>query len=205
MTTTSGGSGGVAAPPDQELPPAVDDEVLEQERRRWTPARIAVWAAIALLGGLGWVMIAVIRGETVNAVWFVFAVGLHATSSRSASTASWIERKITPPRRHAVPPRPSTRRTVRTTCRPIDGSCSGTTSPPSPAPVRWSVRCWPRRWGYLPGTIWIIVGVSWPGAVQDYLVLFFSMRRGGRSLGQMARDELGRIGGTAADRDVRSS
>ncbi len=52
--------------------------------------------------------------------------------------------------------------------------------------------------GYLPGTIWIIIGVVLAGAVQDYLVLFFSMRRGGRSLGQMAREELGVIGGTAA-------
>ena len=52
--------------------------------------------------------------------------------------------------------------------------------------------------GYLPGTLWIIVGVVLAGAVQDYLVLFFSMRRGGRSLGQMAREELGLIGGTAA-------
>ena len=52
--------------------------------------------------------------------------------------------------------------------------------------------------GYLPGTIWIIVGVILAGAVQDYLVLFFSMRRGGRSLGQMAREELGVVGGYAA-------
>lgn len=52
--------------------------------------------------------------------------------------------------------------------------------------------------GYLPGTIWIIIGVVFAGAVQDYLVMFFSMRRGGRSLGQMAREELGVIGGTAA-------
>jgi carbon starvation protein len=52
--------------------------------------------------------------------------------------------------------------------------------------------------GYLPGTIWIIVGVVLAGAVQDYLVMFFSMRRGGRSLGQMAREELGVVGGTAA-------
>jgi carbon starvation protein len=52
--------------------------------------------------------------------------------------------------------------------------------------------------GYLPGTLWIIVGVILAGAVQDYLVMFFSMRRGGRSLGQMAREELGVIGGTAA-------
>jgi len=52
--------------------------------------------------------------------------------------------------------------------------------------------------GYLPGTIWIIVGVVFAGAVQDYVVLFFSMRRGGRTIGQMARQELGRFGGMAA-------
>ena len=52
--------------------------------------------------------------------------------------------------------------------------------------------------GFLPGTIWIIFGAVLAGAVQDYLVLWLSTRRGGRSLGQMARDELGRVGGAAA-------
>jgi carbon starvation protein len=52
--------------------------------------------------------------------------------------------------------------------------------------------------GYLPGTIWIIVGVVFAGAVQDFLVLWISSRRRGRSLGQMAREELGPIGGVAA-------
>ena len=52
--------------------------------------------------------------------------------------------------------------------------------------------------GYLPGTLWIIFGVILAGAVQDYMVLHFSMRRNGRSLGQMARDELGPVGGWAA-------
>ena len=52
--------------------------------------------------------------------------------------------------------------------------------------------------GYLPGTIWIIVGVIFAGAVQDYMVMHLSIRRNGRSLGQMARDELGPIGGWAA-------
>ena len=52
--------------------------------------------------------------------------------------------------------------------------------------------------GYLPGTIWIIVGVIFAGAVQDMVVLFFSMRRDGKSLGQMARDEIGPVGGIAA-------
>jgi carbon starvation protein len=52
--------------------------------------------------------------------------------------------------------------------------------------------------GYLPGTLWIILGVIFAGAVQDYMVLHLSIRRRGRSLGQMAREELGPIGGWAA-------
>src|ERR671917_170731 len=52
--------------------------------------------------------------------------------------------------------------------------------------------------GFLPGTIWIIVGVILAGAVQDMTTLFFSMRRDGKSLGQMAREEIGPVGGAAA-------
>jgi carbon starvation protein len=52
--------------------------------------------------------------------------------------------------------------------------------------------------GYLPGTMWIVFGVIFAGAVQDMVVLFFSMRRDGKSLGQMARDEIGPLGGAAA-------
>jgi rhodanese-related sulfurtransferase len=52
--------------------------------------------------------------------------------------------------------------------------------------------------GYLPGTLWIVFGVILAGAVQDMVVLFFSMRRDGKSLGQMARDEIGPLGGAAA-------
>src|SRR3954447_21329524 len=54
------------------------------------------------------------------------------------------------------------------------------------------------QFGYLPGLIWIVVGVCLGGAVQDFLVLVASMRRGGRSLAQIAFEEIGRIGGTAA-------
>src|ERR671917_464449 len=52
--------------------------------------------------------------------------------------------------------------------------------------------------GFLPGTIWIIVGVILAGAVQDMTTLFFSMRRDGKTLGQMAREEIGPVGGVAA-------
>ena len=54
------------------------------------------------------------------------------------------------------------------------------------------------QFGYLPGTLWIIVGAVLGGCVQDMMILFMSTRRDGRSLGQMAREELGPIGGTAA-------
>ncbi|AUM71897.1 MULTISPECIES: carbon starvation CstA family protein [Pseudomonas] len=52
--------------------------------------------------------------------------------------------------------------------------------------------------GYLPGTLWLIAGVVLAGAVQDFMVLFLSTRRNGRSLGDMVREEMGRIPGTIA-------
>src|SRR4029079_9904396 len=54
------------------------------------------------------------------------------------------------------------------------------------------------QFGYLPGTLWILVGAVLGGFVQDMTVLLLSMRRDGRSLGKMARDELGPVGGSAA-------
>src|SRR6202042_732637 len=54
------------------------------------------------------------------------------------------------------------------------------------------------QFGYLPGTLWILVGAVFGGCVQDMVVLLLSTRRDGRSLGQMARDELGPFGGFAA-------
>src|SRR6476661_9889228 len=60
--------------PDPSLPPtSVDESVRDAADRTWTPAKITLWAAIALLGGVAWFMLAIVRGETVNAIWFVFA------------------------------------------------------------------------------------------------------------------------------------
>ena len=193
MVQTSG-EGGVAT--SDRPPAAVDDEVLAAERRRWTPLRIAVWAAIALLGGLAWVMLALVRGETVNAIWFVFAaVCTYLIAYRFYST--YIEKHLTrPDDRRATPAEylendqdymPMDRRVLYGHHFAAIAGAGPLVGPVLAAQM-----------GYLPGTLWIIVGVVLAGAVQDYLVLFFSMRRGGRSLGQMARDELGRVGGTAA-------
>jgi carbon starvation protein len=54
------------------------------------------------------------------------------------------------------------------------------------------------HFGYLPGTLWIIIGACLGGAVQDFVILFASMRRNGKSLGQMAREEIGKVGGFIA-------
>ncbi|MHC6228431.1 carbon starvation CstA family protein [Arthrobacter sp. MMS24-T111] len=187
--------GGMATDPDLP-PPAVDQATLEAEDRKWTPGKIALWAAIALLGGVAWFMLAVVRGETVNAIWFVFAsVCTYLIGYRFYSKV--IERYITKPDdRRATPAeyKADGKDYVRTDRNVLFGHHFAAIAGAGPlvGPVIAA------QMGYLPGTIWIIVGVVFAGAVQDYLVMFFSMRRGGRSLGQMAREELGVIGGTAA-------
>jgi carbon starvation protein len=163
---------------------------------RWTWPKIVLWVAIALLGGIAWTMLAIVRGETVNAIWFVFAaVCTYLIGYRFYSKV--IERYITrPDDRRATPAevKQDGKDYVPTDRRVLYGHHFAAIAGAGPlvGPVLAA------QMGYLPGTIWIIVGVVLAGAVQDYLVLFFSMRRGGRTIGQMARQELGRIGGTAA-------
>uniref|UniRef100_UPI003A5C79F4 carbon starvation CstA family protein n=1 Tax=Corynebacterium nuruki TaxID=1032851 RepID=UPI003A5C79F4 len=177
-------------------PAAVEPEVLEAESRKWTPTKIIIWVLIALLGGVSWGVLAISRGESINAVWFVFAsVCTYLIAYRFYS--KYIERHITrPDDKRATPAEvhdngqdymPTDRRVLFGHHFPAIAGAGPLVGPVLAAQM-----------GYLPGTIWIVAGVVLAGAVQDYLVMFFSMRRGGRSLGQMARDELGVIGGTAA-------
>ncbi|OCI30862.1 carbon starvation CstA family protein [Oerskovia enterophila] len=180
--------------PDPTLPPtAVPESALAP---RWSWQKVALWTGIALLGGVAWVMLALVRGETVNAIWFVFAaVCSYLIGYRFYSKV--IERYITrPDDRRATPAevRSDGKDYVPTDRRVLFGHHFAAIAGAGPlvGPVLAA------QMGYLPGTVWIIVGVIFAGAVQDYVVLFFSMRRGGRTIGQMARQELGRIGGTAA-------
>ncbi len=198
---SSGSRGGLVADEadiatDPNLPPVAVSDDDHERSARWTPLKIAVWVAIALLGGLAWVMLAIVRGETVNAIWFVFAaVCTYLIGYRFYSKV--IERYITRPNdRRATPAevRSDGKDYVPTDRRVLYGHHFAAIAGAGPlvGPVLAA------QMGFLPGTIWIIVGVVLAGAVQDYTVLFFSMRRGGRTIGQMARQELGRIGGTAA-------
>jgi carbon starvation protein len=163
---------------------------------KWTPLRVIIWVLIALAGGVGWTMLAIVRGENVNTVWFVVAaICTYAIAYRFY--ALFIQKKIMRPDDSNATPaeRINNGRDFDLTDRRVlyghhFAAIAG--AGPLVGPVLAA------QMGYLPGTIWIIVGVCLAGAVQDMLVLFISMRRGGRSLGQIARDEIGKIGGTIA-------
>lgn len=181
---------------DPELPPVALTDEQHAKAARWTWPKIVLWVAIALLGGVAWTMLAIVRGETVNAIWFVFAaVCTYLIGYRFYSKV--IERFLTRPNDKRATPAETQqdgKDYVPTDRRVLYGHHFAAIAGAGPlvGPVLAA------QMGYLPGTIWIIVGVVLAGAVQDYLVLFFSMRRGGRTIGQMAHQELGKIGGTAA-------
>ncbi|MFI9410818.1 carbon starvation CstA family protein [Nocardia gamkensis] len=176
---------------DPDLPPVgvVDKSPI-------TPAKKLIFGGIAVLGAIAWAVLAISRGESVNAVWIVIAaVSTYIIAYRFY--ARFIERKIVEPRDDLATPAeilengkdymPMDRRVLYGHHFAAIAGAGPLVGPVLAAQM-----------GYLPGTIWIVVGVVLAGAVQDYLVLWVSMKRRGRSLGQMARDELGVIGGWSA-------
>ena len=176
---------------DKDLPP-----VAVIDRSPITVRHRIIFGIIAVLGAVAWAVIAFFRGETVNAVWFVIAaICTYVIGFRYY--ARLIEMKIVKPRdEHATPAELFENGTdyMPTDRRVLFGHHFAAIAGAGPlvGPVL------AMQMGYLPGTIWIIIGAVFAGCVQDYLVLSISTRRRGRSLGQMARDELGRVGGAAA-------
>lgn len=174
-----------------DLPPvAIIDRSPITLRHKLTFGALALFAAVA------WAIIAFTRGETVNAVWFVVAaVCTYIIGYRFY--ARLIEAKVVRPRDdHATPAEILENGTdyMPTDRRVLFGHHFAAIAGAGPlvGPILAT------QMGYLPGTIWIIIGAVFAGCVQDYLVLAISTRRRGRSLGQMARDELGVVGGAAA-------
>ncbi|OKH67351.1 carbon starvation protein CstA [Mycobacterium sp. SWH-M5] len=176
---------------DKDLPP-----VAIIDRSPITTRHKIIFGIIALVGAIAWAIIAFFRGETVNAVWFVIAaICTYIIGFRFY--ARMIEMKIVQPRDHIATPAELFENAtdyVPTDRRVLFGHHFAAIAGAGPlvGPVL------AMQMGYLPGTIWIIIGAVLAGCVQDYLVLSISVRRRGRSLGQMARDELGSIGGVAA-------
>ncbi len=176
---------------DQDLPP-----VAIIDRSPITLGHKLVFGVIAVVGAVAWAIIAFVRGETVNAFWFVVAaICTYIIGYRFY--ARLVEMKIVRPRdEHATPAEVLDDGTdyVPTDRRVLFGHHFAAIAGAGPlvGPVLAT------QMGYLPGAIWIVIGAVFGGCVQDYLVLWISTRRRGRSLGQMARDELGAAGGAAA-------
>ncbi|MDZ4098293.1 MAG: carbon starvation CstA family protein [Methylophilaceae bacterium] len=155
-----------------------------------------IWLTIAILGAGAVGGIALNRGESINAMWFITAaLCIYAIAYRFYS--AWIATKVllvdetraTPAERLN-----NGRDYVPTNRWIVFGHHFAAIAGPGPliGPTLAA------QFGYLPGTLWILIGAVLGGAVQDMVTLFLSTRRNGRSLGQMARDELGPIGGVAA-------
>jgi carbon starvation protein len=154
------------------------------------------WALLALAGAAAWGVLALHRGETISAAWLVLAaVGTYLVGFRfySRFLADRVfelnDRRATPAERLA-----NGRDFVPTTRWVLFGHHFAAIAGAGPlvGPVLAA------QFGYLPGTIWIVFGVVLAGAVQDFIILFGSMRRDGKSLGQMAKEETGAITGVFA-------
>src|SRR5580765_4651824 len=155
-----------------------------------------VWGAVAIGGAMCLGVVALNRGESVNAIWLVAAaLAVFAIAYRFYS--KFIADKVLgldPTRATPARLRNDGLDYVPTDKWIVYGHHFAAIAGAGPlvGPVLAA------QMGYLPGTIWIVVGVIFAGAVQDLTVLFFSMRRNGKSLGQMVREEIGPVGGIAA-------
>ncbi len=160
------------------------------------------WLLIAVLGAAAVGAIALGRGEAINSLWFVtaalciYAIGYRFYAHFIATKVLVLDsERLTP----AV--RLNDGRDYLPTNRWIVfGHHFAAIAGPGPliGPTLAA------QFGYLPGTLWILIGAVIGGCVQDMVILFCSLRRNGRSLGQMARDELGALGGNTAMLGVMS-
>jgi len=155
-----------------------------------------MWIGIALLGALAVATIALRRGEQINAMWLVvaafcsFALGYRFYSNFiSAKVLALDEQRATPAERLE-----NGRDFVPTNKWVVFGHHFAAIAGPGPlvGPVLAA------QFGYLPGTLWVLAGAVFGGCVQDFVILLFSIRRDGKSMTEMAREEIGRVGGFVA-------
>lgn len=161
-----------------------------------------IWLLVAVLGASAVGAIALSRGEAINSLWFITAaVCIYAIGYRFY--AHFIATKVLVLDSERLTPavRLNDGRDFLPTNRWIVfGHHFAAIAGPGPliGPTLAA------QFGYLPGTLWILIGAVLGGCVQDMVILFCSLRRNGRSLGQMARDELGALGGNTAMLGVMS-
>lgn len=157
---------------------------------------ILLWGVIVAVGASAFGVIALSQGETINAVWLlVAAVCVYAVAYRFYSR--FIARKVFGLDNNRQTPAHTLndgKDYVPTNKWVLFGHHFAAIAGAGPlvGPILAA------QMGYLPGTIWIIVGVVVAGAVQDFVILFASMRRNGKSLGEMIKDEIGPVTGLIA-------
>ncbi len=171
------------------------------------PTEKATRAIRRLLAGLAWLCVAVLgagaagaialhRGESISSLWFIAAaLSVYALGYRFYSAFIAARILCLDPTRATPAERLNDGRDfVPTNKWVVFGHHFAAIAGPGPliGPTLAA------QFGYLPGTLWILIGGVLGGCVQDFVTLFFSTRRNGRSLGQMARDELGPVGGAVA-------
>src|SRR3954469_1592609 len=155
-----------------------------------------VWILVALAGTAAYATLAWRRGEPINSAYILLAaLCSYAIGYRFYS--KWIAARIlTLDDRRATPceVKDDGKDFVRTNKWIVFGHHFAAISGPGPlvGPVLAA------QFGYLPGTLWILIGVVLGGAVQDFVILFCSIRRGGKSLGEMVQEEIGRPAGAIA-------
>jgi carbon starvation protein len=155
-----------------------------------------LWVGVAALGAAGFALIALSRGETVSAAWLLIA-GISSYVIAYRFYSRFIAARVfgLDARRATPAERLNNGRDFHPTSRWVlyghhFAAISG--AGPLIGPTLAA------QYGFLPGTLWLIVGVIFGGAVQDFTILFASMRRDGKSLGQMAKEEVNRVAGMAA-------
>ncbi len=163
-------------------------------RSKWIQG--AIWICIAGLGALAFATIALRRGEAINAMWLViaalctYALGYRFYSKFLAAKVLTLDSmRATPAERME-----NGRDFMPTNKWVVFGHHFAAIAGPGPlvGPVLAA------QFGYLPGTLWLLAGAIFAGCVQDFVILVFSVRRDGKSLGQMAREEIGKTAGTVA-------
>src|SRR5438094_2258663 len=157
---------------------------------------LLVWGGISALGAAAFGVLALSRGETINAAWLLtaavctYAVGYRFYSRFLASSVFGLDdRRATPAERFN-----NGRDFVPTNRWVLYGHHFAAIAGAGPlvGPVLAA------QFGFLPGTLWLVIGVVLGGAVQDFTILFCSLRRDGKSLGQMAKEEVNRTTGVTA-------
>lgn len=164
--------------------------------KKLSPVAKAGWLLVGLVGAISLGVVSLRRGEPVNALWLivatacVYAIGYRFHSAWLMATVLTVDpRRKTPADRHA-----DGHDFVKTNRWVVFGHHFAAIAGPGPlvGPVLAA------QFGYLPGLLWILIGAVLGGAVHDSIILWLSLRRRGKSVGQMLREEVGPVAGTLA-------